>query len=70
MIGYASNETEEGMPLTHLYAHNLCRRLRECYEKKILDWIQPDHKTQVTVEYKKEGGNVRPVRVHTVLMSV
>jgi len=45
MIGYASNETEEGMPLTHLLAHNLCRRLRECMEKKILPWVQPDHKT-------------------------
>ena len=39
MIGYATHETEEGMPLTHLFAHNLCRRLRECYEKKILPWI-------------------------------
>ena len=47
MIGYATNETEEAMPLTHLLSHNLCRRLRELYEKKIVDWIQPDHKTQV-----------------------
>jgi S-adenosylmethionine synthetase len=39
MIGYASNETLEGMPLSHLIAQNLCKRLRECYDKKILDWI-------------------------------
>jgi S-adenosylmethionine synthetase len=71
MIGYASNETEEQMPLTHLLAHNLCRKLRECYEKKSLPWIQPDHKTQVTVEYKKDqNGNITPVRVHTILISV
>lgn len=70
MIGYASNETEEAMPLTHMLAHNLCKRLRECMEKKILPWIQPDHKTQVTVEYKKTETGIVPTRVHTILMSV
>lgn len=39
MIGYATNECEELLPLTHLFANNLCKRLRECYEKKTLPWL-------------------------------
>jgi len=69
MFGYATNETEEYMPLTHVLATRLVMRLSEARNKGILPWLRPDAKTQVTVEYRKDGGNVIPLRVHTVLIS-
>ena len=39
MIGYATDESEEFFPLTHLYANMLCKRLRECYESKCINWL-------------------------------
>ncbi len=65
MFGYASNETSELMPTPIMLAHKLTRRLSEVRKKKILDWIRPDGKAQVTVLY--EGH--RPVRVDTVVVS-
>lgn len=52
MIGYATDESEECMPLTHLFASRLCERLTECRVKSIIPWLGPDAKTQVTVEYR------------------
>jgi len=69
MFGYATNETEELMPLTHVLATKLCARLSECRNNGTLPWVRPDGKTQVTVEYKKEGGRMIPLRVHTVVIS-
>lgn len=70
MFGYATDETAEMMPLTHVLATNLCARLSECRNKGILPWLRPDAKTQVTVEYKKKGyGEITPIRVHTVVIS-
>lgn len=71
MIGYATNEdeAEDFMPMSHAYCNKLIQRLEECRYKKILDWLRPDGKVQVTVEYKKVGGHLEPVRVHTVLIS-
>lgn len=69
MFGYACNETEECMPFSHLMATKIGSRLTEVRKSNILDWVLPDGKTQVTVEYKEENGVTIPVRVHTVLIS-
>jgi len=69
MFGYASDETEELMPLTHSLATKLCMRLSEARNKGELKWLRPDAKTQVTVEYEKNGGFLTPKRVHTVVVS-
>jgi len=69
MFGYATDETPEFMPLTHVLATKLCARLSEARNTSVLAWLRPDAKTQVTVEYKKEGGAVIPQRVHTVVIS-
>jgi len=65
MFGYACNETPNLMPFPIYYAHRLVEKQAELREKKVLPWLRPDAKSQVTVEY--EGG--KPVRVHTVLIS-
>jgi S-adenosylmethionine synthetase len=69
MFGYATDETPECMPLTHVLATRLVVRLSEARNQGILPWLRPDAKTQVTVEYKREGGKVIPQRVHTVVIS-
>jgi len=70
MFGYATDETEELMPLTHVLATKLAQKLSELRNNGTLAWLRPDAKTQVTVEYSKEGtGKLTPVRVHTVVIS-
>ena len=69
MFGYATDETEEAMPLTHLLANNIGYRLTQVRKDGTLPWVRPDGKTQVTVEYKNEGGRVIPQRVHTIVIS-
>ncbi|KAJ3433019.1 s-adenosylmethionine synthase [Anaeramoeba flamelloides] len=70
MFGYATNETEEMMPLTHVLANKLAQQLEKVRVEKILPWVLPDGKTQVTVEYNKDkNGHLTPLRIHTVLIS-
>jgi S-adenosylmethionine synthetase len=69
MFGYATDETDVLMPLTHVLATKLIERLSIVRNNGTLAWLRPDAKTQVTIEYRKEGGAVIPQRVHTVVIS-
>ena len=66
MFGYASDETDELMPMPIVLAHRVARRLAEVRKDGTLPFLRPDGKTQVTVEYDTDG---HPRRVHTVLVS-
>ncbi|KAG9253290.1 S-adenosylmethionine synthetase [Emericellopsis atlantica] len=69
MFGYATDETPELFPLTLLFAHKLNAAMSAARRDGTLPWLRPDTKTQVTVEYQKDGGAVVPKRVHTVVVS-
>merc|ERR1711975_188764 len=69
MFGYASDETEDCMPLTHLMATRLGKKLTDVRKSGHLWWLRPDGKTQVTIEYKQHGdGSVEPLKIHTVVI--
>lgn len=65
MFGYATDETQELMPMPIILANKLVMRLSEVRKKKELSWLRPDGKSQVTVEYE----NSKPRRVQTVVLS-
>ena len=65
MFGYATNETENYMPLPITLAHDLLKKRSELRKNKVLDYLGPDAKSQVTIEY--EGG--KPKRAHTIVLS-
>merc|ERR1712182_39088 len=70
MFGYASDETEDCMPLTHSMATRLGKKLTDVRKNGKLWWLRPDGKTQVTIEYlQKADGSVEPLRIHTVVIS-
>jgi S-adenosylmethionine synthetase len=65
MFGYACTETEELMPLPIMLAHKLCLELAKARKSGVLDYLRPDGKSQVSVEYDGD----KPVRVDTVVVS-
>merc|ERR1711920_606304 len=70
MFGYASDETEDCMPLTHSVATRLGKTLTEVRKSGELWWLRPDGKTQVTIEYLQNAdGSVEPQKIHTVVIS-
>lgn len=65
MFGYACHQTEELMPVPIAYAHRLINRLTEVRQKGVVNWLRPDSKSQVTVEYD----GTKPVRVEAIVIS-
>lgn len=65
MMGYATNETSELMPLPIMLAHKLTKKLTEVRRSGEITWLRPDGKSQATVEYE----NGKPKRLHTVIVS-
>lgn len=70
MIGYATDECEEMLPLTLVYATKLILELKTARLDGTISWLRPDAKTQVTLEYHKEkNGILKPIRAQTILIS-
>ena len=71
MIGYATNETPEAMPLSYVLSTKIIQSLHIARKSKTIPWLMPDMKSQVTIEYEiQKDQSLKPIHVHTVLVSV
>lgn len=70
MFGYATDETEECMPLTVVLSHSLNEKIAELRRDGTLWWARPDTKSQVTCEYYFDHGALIATRVHTIVLSI
>ncbi|KAE8338541.1 hypothetical protein BDV24DRAFT_153485 [Aspergillus arachidicola] len=68
-FGYATDETPQLLPLTLNLAHRISRDLKAAHTNRILPWLRPDTKAQVTVEYVEDEGRMVPTRVHNVVIT-
>jgi S-adenosylmethionine synthetase len=71
MFGYATDEwdTESLHPYSHYLANKICEELAAARHSGQLAWLRPDCKSQVIIEYKKEGANIKPIRIYNILIS-
>jgi len=69
MFGYATDETKQLMPLTHMLATHIGLRLTEVRKDGTLDWVRPDGKVQIVCRYKNDNGAMVPIHIHTVVIS-
>ena len=65
MFGYACNETEELMPMPIVYAHRITKQLAKVRKENILDFLRPDGKSQVTIQYEDN----KPLHVDSIVVS-
>merc|ERR1712109_440340 len=70
MFGYATDESEERMPLSHVWATKLGKRLTDVRKSGLLPWVRPDGKTQVTVVYRDDNGKMVQQWVQHVVREV
>ena len=69
MFGYATNETKELHPLTHVLSNKILKKMADLRKNNTLKWALPDAKSQVTIEYNDLNGELKPKRIHTILIS-
>lgn len=69
MFGYATDETLEYFPFSHLMANRLSNQLTKVRKDRTLPYLRPDGKTAITVEYKSENGKMIPLRIENILIS-
>lgn len=71
MIGYATDETEEAMPLSFVLSTKIIQELRKARVSGSIPWLMPDMKSQVTLEYQiQPDRSLKPIHAHTILVSV
>ena len=71
MFGYATDEWDDKLlhPYSHYLANKICEEIAKARHSGSIPWLRPDCKSQVIVEYKKEGSNIKPVSIYNILIS-